>query len=102
MVFRQNRRNSWPDDPEVFAEEFNIELYDPDSGPSWWQSFFVATPQGLAKTLREKQWRYLQAPDVLVFSCYDLAEIRRAVVSRIITENESVTQQQPGEEGEFV
>jgi hypothetical protein len=38
-----------PDDPEVFADELNIELYDPDSGHAWWQSYFVATPQGLAK-----------------------------------------------------
>jgi hypothetical protein len=70
-----------PDDPEVFADELNIELYDPDSGHAWWQSYFVATPQGLAKLLREKSWRYLHAPEILVFPRYNLEEIRRAVVS---------------------
>jgi hypothetical protein len=76
-----------PDDPEVFADELNIELYDPDSGHAWWQSYFVATPQGLAK-LREKSWRYLHAPEILVFPRYNLEEIRLAVVSRIRAENE--------------
>ena len=77
-----------PEDPEVFADELNVELYDPDSGHAWWQSYFVATPQGLAKLLREKSWRYLHAPEILVFPRYDLEEIRRAVVSRISAENE--------------
>jgi hypothetical protein len=77
-----------PDDPEVFADELNIELYDPDSGHAWWQSYFVATPLGLATVLREKSWRYLHAPEILVFPRYNLEEIRRAVVSRITAENE--------------
>lgn len=72
-----------PDDPEVFADELNVELYDPESDHAWWQSYFVATPQGLTKLLREKSWRYLHAPEILVFPRYNLEEIRRAVVSRI-------------------
>jgi len=72
-----------PEDPEVFADELNFELYDPESDHAWWQSYFIATPQGLAKLLREKSWRYLHAPEILVFPRYDLEEIRRAVVSRI-------------------
>ena len=77
-----------PVDPEVFAEELHIELYNPDSGHSWWQSYFVATPQGLAQILREKHWRYLHAPEILVFSRYDLEEIRRAIVTRIVADHE--------------
>jgi hypothetical protein len=88
-----------PDDPEVFADELNIELYDPDSGHAWWQSYFVATPQGLAKLLREKSWRYVHAPEILVFPRYNLEEIRRAVVSRIRAENEFFKgKEQAGEE----
>jgi hypothetical protein len=87
-----------PDDPEVFADELNIELYDPDSGHAWWQSYFVATPLGLAKVLREKSWRYLHAPEILVFPRYDLEEIRRAVVSRISAENEFLKGKQQAEE----
>ena len=77
-----------PSDPEVFADDLHIELYDPDSGHYWWQSYFVATPQGLAGILREKYWRYLHAPQILVFPRYDLEEIRRAVVTRIRTEHD--------------
>jgi hypothetical protein len=88
-----------PEDPEVFADELNIELYDPDTGHAWWQSYFVATPLGLAKVLREKSWRYLHAPEILVFPRYDLEEIRRAVVSRIRAENEFFKgKEQAGEE----
>jgi hypothetical protein len=87
-----------PEDPEVFAEELHIELYDPDSDHSWWQSYFVATPQGLARILREKHWRYLHAPQVLVFPRYDLEEIRRAVVNRIVAGNELFRGKEPENE----
>lgn len=87
-----------PDDPEVFADELNIELYDPDSGHTWWQSYFVATPQGLAKLLREKSWRYLHAPEILVFPRYNLEEIRRAVVSRIMADHEYFKGKEQAEE----
>jgi hypothetical protein len=77
-----------PEDPEVFADELNIELYNPDSNHAWWQSYFIATPQGLARLLRERSWRYLHAPDILVLPRYNLEEIRRAVVSRIVAEHD--------------
>ena len=77
-----------PEDPEIFADELNLELYDPESDHAWWQSYFVATPQGLAKLLREKSWRYLHAPEILVFPRYNLEEIRRAVVTRIVADHE--------------
>ena len=77
-----------PADPQVFADELNIELYDPESDHAWWQSYFVATPQGLANVLREKSWRYLYAPQILIFPRYDLDEIRRAVVSRIVADHD--------------
>ena len=88
-----------PEDPEVFADELHIELYDPDSGHSWWQSYFVATPQGLAKILREKSWKYLHAPDILVLPRFDLEEIRRAAVSRIMADYDYFkAEKQPEEE----
>jgi hypothetical protein len=88
FFFKKTDVSPGPDDPEVFADELNLELYDPDSNHAWWQSFFVATPMGLAKILREKSWRYLHAPQILVFPRYDLEEIRRAVVSRIMADHE--------------
>ena len=77
-----------PAEAEVFADELHLQLYDPESGHDWWQSYFVATPKGLAKILREKSWRYLHAPQILVLPRYDLEEIRRAVVSRIMADHE--------------
>jgi hypothetical protein len=77
-----------PADPSVFADELFVELYDPDSGHEWWQSYFVASPQGLAQILREKSWKYLYAPEMLVVPRYDLEQIHRAVVSRIVENNE--------------
>jgi hypothetical protein len=88
-----------PSDPEVFADELHIQLYDPDSGHYWWQSHFVATPQGLARILREKAWRYLHAPDILVLPRYDLEEIRKAAVSRIVADHDFFQDaEQPEEE----
>ncbi len=90
-----------PDDPEVFADELNIELYDPDSGHAWWQSYFVATPQGLAKLLRERSWRYLHAPEILVFPHYNLEEIRRAVVTRIVADHDYFKGKEQADEESF-
>jgi hypothetical protein len=77
-----------PDDPDIFADELHVQLYDPDTDHAWWQSYFVATPQGLARILREKSWRYLYAPEMLVLPRYDLEEVRRAVVTRIMADHE--------------
>jgi hypothetical protein len=77
-----------PPEPDVFADELHVQLYDPDTDHGWWQSYFVATPQGLAGILRGKSWRYLYAPEVIVVPRYDLEEIRRAVVIRIMADHE--------------
>ena len=87
-----------PAEPEVFADELHVELYDPDSGHYWWQSYFVATPKGLERILREKAWRYLHAPQMLVVPRYDLEEIRRAVVNRIMADHEYFKDREQAEE----
>lgn len=99
FFFKKTDAIPGPLDREVFADDLNIELYDPDSGHSWWQSYCVATPRGLEKILREKSWRYLYAPDILVLPRYDLEEIRRAAVSRIMADHDFFKgQEQPAEE----
>lgn len=77
-----------PPDPWSFADELTVELYDPESEHRWSQSYFVASPQGLSQILRDKSWKYLYAAEILVVPKYDLEEIRRAVVSRIVEANE--------------
>jgi hypothetical protein len=88
FFFEKINALSGPPDLDVFADELHIELYDPDSGSAWWQSYFVATPNGLSKILRDKSWKYLHAPEILVLPRYDLEEIRRATVSRIVADHE--------------
>ena len=87
-----------PDDPDTFADELHVQLYDPDTDHGWWQSYFVATPQGLAGILREKSWRYLYGPEMLVLPRYDLEEIRRAVVVRIKADHEFFSDKKEPEE----
>jgi len=77
-----------PEDADAFADELYVQLYDPDTDHGWWQSYFVATPEGLSRILREKSWKYLYAPEVIVVPRYDLEEIRRAVVVRIMADHE--------------
>ncbi len=77
-----------PKDMDGFADELYVELYHPDTGHFWWQSYFVATPQGLSRILQEKSWKYLYAPEMIVVPRYDLEEIRRAVVVRIMADHE--------------
>ena len=77
-----------PADADAFADELYVQLYDPDADHGWWQSYFVATPQGLSRILREKAWKYLYAPEMIVVPRYDLEEIRRAVVVRIMADHE--------------
>ena len=89
---------SGPIDPNVFADDLHVQLYDPDSGHFWWQSFFVATPQGLADILRDKSWKYLYAPEILVLPRYDLEEIRRAVVTRVMADHEFFKDKQEHQE----
>jgi len=98
FYFDKTDVSAGPAVPEIFADDLHIELYDPDSNHNWWQSFFIATPQGLAAILREKHWRYLHAPDVLVFPRYDLEEIRRGVVSRIVAEHDALKGKAPAED----
>ena len=87
-----------PAESEAFADELHVQLYDPDSGHSWWQAYFVATPKGLEKILLEKSWRYLYAPEMLVIPRYDLEEIRRAVVSRIMADQQYFMDRKEAEE----
>jgi len=88
FYFAQTEASPGPTDPEVFADELFVELHDPDTGHDWWQSYFVVTPKGLANLLAEKHWKYVHAPEMLGVPRYDLEEIRRAVVSRVVAEHE--------------
>jgi hypothetical protein len=100
FFFKKTDAIPGPADPDVFADELLIQLYDPDSDHHWWQSYFVATPDGLRNILRDKSWRYLHASEILVLPRYDLEEIRRAAVSRIMADHEYFKGKEKHEEEE--
>ena len=83
FYFEKSDAVMFPQNRSAFADELHLELYDPESEHTWSQSYFVATPEGLANLLRERSWKFLFAPQILVFPHYDWEDIRRAVVSRI-------------------
>lgn len=88
FYFAKTEARPGPDDPDVFADELFVQLYDSDTNWLWWQSYFVVTPKGLANVLKEKHWKYLHVPQLLAVPRYDLEEIRRAVVSRVVADHE--------------
>jgi len=87
-----------PPVPEVFADELFLELHNADTDHRWTQSYYVATPQGLAQVLKEESWKYLYAPEVLVVPRYNLDDIRRAVETRLREDNEFLNSAETKEE----
>ena len=65
-----------PPDRNCFAEELWVDLHDDSSGHNWRQTYFVATPAGLQKTLRESKSKFIFIPKVLVMDRYDAKELR--------------------------
>lgn len=90
-----------PADRNVFADQPRIELYDPDSGNGRWQSYFEATPLGLAAILREKSWKYRYAAETLGLPRYDLEQIRRADLTPVMASHEFFKDQPQPEQESF-
>ncbi len=69
-----------PPDPNVFADDLSVNLYDKSTGHAWNQDYFVATPAGLEKMLRDSKSNFVFLPKILVMHRYDKqdAPLRRA------------------------
>ncbi|HVH87323.1 MAG TPA: hypothetical protein VM912_11395, partial [Terriglobales bacterium] len=50
-----------PPDPECFADELILELYDSVSDFRWYITYVVATPAGVAKRMDDERWNFLYA-----------------------------------------
>ncbi len=72
-----------PPDPNCFADELIVELYDSISDFRWTVTYVVATPAGLRKKMDDEQWSFLYATEIFVVRSYNLETIRRAVYGRI-------------------
>jgi hypothetical protein len=68
-----------PPDRNCFADDLWMDLYDSSTGHGWRQTYFVATPAGLEKMLRDNQSNFMFLPQVLVLNRYDVNELRKAV-----------------------
>ena len=69
-----------PPDRHAFADEVQMQLYDPSTGRRWMQTYFVATPAGLEKMLEDNKWSYMFIPQILILDRYDLHELQSAML----------------------
>jgi hypothetical protein len=72
-----------PPDPESFADELMLELYDSVSDFRWTTTYVVATPSGIRKLMDDERWSFFYATEIFVVRRYDLQTIREAVYGRI-------------------
>jgi hypothetical protein len=72
-----------PADPECFADELILELYEPATDFRWTVTYVVATPSGIRKLMDDEQWTFFYATEIFIVRRYDLETIRRAVYGRI-------------------
>jgi len=72
-----------PPNPECFADELILELYDTVSDFRWTVSYVIATHKGISKRMDEEDWNFLYATEIFLVRHYDLELIRRAVYGRI-------------------
>jgi hypothetical protein len=72
-----------PPDPENFADELIVELYDPISDFRWTSTYVIATPAGIRNLMDEERWNFFYATEIFIVRRYDLQVIREAVYGRI-------------------
>lgn len=88
--FSQFDAGPGPPDPESFADELMIELYDPVTEHRWRTSFVVATPSGVRKLMEQERWAFFYANEIFIVQTYDLKLIQEAVYGRINEVREQV------------
>ena len=79
-----------PPDPESFADELILELYDSVSDFRWTTTYVVATPSGIRKLMDDERWAFFYATEIFIVRRYELPMIREAVFGRIQEIHEQV------------
>jgi hypothetical protein len=69
-----------PPDPNCFADDLWMDLFDSSTGHGWRQTYFVATSAGLEKMLRDNKTSFMFLPQILVLNRYDINQLRKAVL----------------------
>jgi hypothetical protein len=72
-----------PPDPNSFADELHMDLYDPTTGRRRMQTYFVASPAGLDQMLLDNKWSSMFTPQILILKRYSLDELRAALLEEI-------------------
>lgn len=72
-----------PADPDCFADELILELYEPATDFRWTVTYVIATPSGIRKFMDDEQWTFFYATEIFIVRRYELETIRRAVYGRI-------------------
>jgi hypothetical protein len=80
LAFKNTDYRVGPPDPTVFFDEVTFSGTRLDSGNTFTLTAVVATPRGLEKYLRDKQYRYLWTSDLLVIERFDMEIIREMVL----------------------
>src|SRR5437763_14955937 len=61
-----------PPDPESFADELILELYDSVSDFRWTMTYVVSTPSGIRRLMDDERWSFFHATEVFIVRRYDL------------------------------
>ena len=72
-----------PPDPDSFADELIVELFDTVSDFRWTSTYVVATPPGIRKMMDEERWSFFHATELFIVRRYDLQLIRDLGVSMV-------------------
>jgi len=71
-----------PPDPDCFADQLWVDMFDPSTGKNFAQVLLVATPAGLEKMLLESKSGFVPLPQALLIRRYDEEKCREAVLEQ--------------------
>jgi hypothetical protein len=81
--FRTFDADTGPPDHNCFYDELILELYDENTGRVWLTSYYVATPAGLAKFMKDENWKAMFADSHIVVPSYDRASLVDAILRQL-------------------
>ena len=81
--FRSFDFETGPPDAECFYDELFVEMEDTVSSYSWTNSYFVATPSGIAQVMQEEGWNEIFGADLLIVRRFDREFILRSLLDHM-------------------
>jgi hypothetical protein len=81
--FRTFDADTGPPDPNTFYDELIVELYDEKTGRVWITSYFITTPSGLSKLMRDEHWNAMFTDNHIVVPRYDRDAVLDAILRQM-------------------